>query len=218
MGKLNAARLRTLVDPGTYADAGGLYLQVRGPHQRSWLYRYKLHGRGHWMGLGTAHDVSLAEARERAQAARKLVRQGVDPIERRKADRGTLSGHTFAEVADLYIAAHLAGWRSSRHAEQWRNTIDTHVVPVFGNKPIATIDVADVMRRCSRCGRSYRSRRIVCVGESSPSSISPRRGAGAPVKIRPAGAPTSITCCRQSPSCDESNTMRRFPGRRSGRS
>jgi hypothetical protein len=45
MGKLNTAKLRTLTKPGTYGDDAGLYLQVRGPVNRSWLYRFKLHGK-----------------------------------------------------------------------------------------------------------------------------------------------------------------------------
>ena len=53
MSKLNAARMRTLTKPGTYGDGAGLYLQVRGPQNRSWLYRFKLHGKAHLMGLGT---------------------------------------------------------------------------------------------------------------------------------------------------------------------
>ena len=54
---------------------------------RSWLYRFKLHGKPHLMGLGTVDDVSLAEARDAAAAARKLVRQGINPIDRRRAAR-----------------------------------------------------------------------------------------------------------------------------------
>lgn len=70
MSKLNAARVRTLTKPGAYGDGGGLYLQVRGPQHRSWLYRFKLHGKAHLMGLGAIADVSLAEARDAATAAR----------------------------------------------------------------------------------------------------------------------------------------------------
>jgi hypothetical protein len=109
MSKLNAARMRTLTKPGTYGDGAGLYLQVRGPDKRSWLYRFKLHGKAHLMGLVTVGDVSLAEARDAAGAARKLVRQGTNPIDQRRAVRAenaTQTGMTFAQVADAYIAAH----------------------------------------------------------------------------------------------------------------
>src|SRR5215472_16903615 len=102
MSKLNTARLRTLTMPGTYGDGGGLYLQVRGPANRSWLYRFKLHGRPHLMGLGRVNDVSLAEARDAAAAARKLVRAGINPIQQRRAarqDSAAEASLTFAHVA-----------------------------------------------------------------------------------------------------------------------
>ena len=150
MGKLNAARLRTLTKPGAYGDGAGLYLQVRGPEQRSWRYRFKLNGEAHLMGLGTLADVSLAEARDAAAAARKLVRQGIDPIARRRAERVDAAGraglNTFAEVADAYIAAHAASWRNAKHRQQWRNTLDTYARPVLGNLGVAMVDTGAVMR------------------------------------------------------------------------
>jgi integrase len=145
-GKLNAARLRTLIEPGTYADGAGLYLQVRGPDQRSWLYRYKLHGRDRWMGLGATADVPLAEAREQAQAARRQVRAGIDPISQRKQQRSGPASLSFDTVADAYAAAHAAGWRTAKHARQWRHSLTAYVTPVFGMLPVATIDVGLVMQ------------------------------------------------------------------------
>src|SRR5215469_10797207 len=100
MSKLNAAKLRTLTKPGAYGDGAGLYLQVRGPDNRSWLYRFKLHGKAHLMGLGTAADVSLAEARDAATAARKLVKQSVNPIDQRRnarAESAARAGLTFSQ-------------------------------------------------------------------------------------------------------------------------
>jgi integrase len=149
MSKLNAARMRTLTKPGAYGDGAGLYLQVRGPANRSWLYRFKLHGKPHLMGLGTAADVSLAEARDAAGAARKLVRQGVNPIQQRRAaraDGAAQAGLTFAQVADAYIAAHEPSWRNVKHRQQWRNTLDTYAAPILGKLPVAQVGVGEVMR------------------------------------------------------------------------
>jgi integrase len=149
MSKLNAAKMRTLTKPGSYGDGAGLYLQVRGPDKRSWLYRFKLHGRAHLMGLGAVDDVSLAEARDAAGAARKLVRQGVSPIDQRRAARAenaTQAGLTFAQVADAYIAAHEPSWRNAKHRQQWRNTLDTYADPVLGKLPVALVGVGEVMR------------------------------------------------------------------------
>ncbi len=150
MGKLNTAKLRMLTKPGTYGDGAGLYLQVRGPERRSWLFRFKAAGRGHLMGLGVFPEVSLAEARDAAATARKQVRQGVNPIDQRRATRAAVAAsaglNTFAEVADAYIAAHAASWRNAKHRQQWRNTLDTYARPVLGNLGVAVVDTGAVMR------------------------------------------------------------------------
>lgn len=149
MNKLNAVRMRKPFKPGMHGDGAGLYLQVRGPENRSWLYRFKLHGKPHLMGLGTVDDVSLAEARDAAAAARKLVRQGINPIEQRRTARqegAAQAGLTFAQVADAYIAAHEPSWRNAKHRQQWRNTLDTYAVPILGKLPVAQVSVGEVMR------------------------------------------------------------------------
>ena len=163
MSKLNAARLRTLTKPGTYGDGAGLYLQVRMPAKqgqqdgsekpkqpnRSWLYRFKLHGKPHLMGLGTVDDVSLAEARDAAAVARKLVRQGVNPIHQRRVARVEAAAQaslTFAQVADAYISAHERSWRNAKHRQQWRNTLDTYADPILGKLPVSQVKLGDVMR------------------------------------------------------------------------
>lgn len=149
-GKLTAVKVRALTAPGRYGDGKGLWLQVRDGERRSWLFRFKLHGHERAMGLGAVEDVSLAEARERADACRKLLRDGIDPIEHRKADRAAKAaaarGISFREVAERYIAAHEAGWRNAKHADQWRNTLATYAFPVFGDQPVPAIDTGAVMR------------------------------------------------------------------------
>jgi hypothetical protein len=109
-----------------------------------------LHGKPHLMGLGAVADVSLAEARDAAAAARKLVRQGIDLIARRRAERVDAAGrtglNTFAKVADAYVTAHEASWRNTKHPQQWRKTLDTYARPVLGNLGVAMVDTGAVMR------------------------------------------------------------------------
>jgi hypothetical protein len=52
---------------GYYPDGDGAYLQYSSTAARSWVYRYKLHGRVRAMGLGSYPDMNLAEAREDAK-------------------------------------------------------------------------------------------------------------------------------------------------------
>ncbi|MBV8870068.1 MAG: DUF4102 domain-containing protein, partial [Acetobacteraceae bacterium] len=154
MGKLSAGAVKGLArpdaKPGAHGDGGGLYLHARGRQSRSWLFRFKLHGTAHLMGLGTLADVSLAEAREAAAAARRLVRQGVDPIEARRAGRAAQAAraglNTFQEVAEAYVAAHEAGWKNAKHRQQWRNTLETYAFPALGKLGVAAIGTAEVTR------------------------------------------------------------------------
>ena len=69
--RLSAKTVEKTKEPGDYCDGGGLYLQVSPTQSKSWIFRYKRHGKSHWMGLGSAQDVSLAEARTKAQDMRR---------------------------------------------------------------------------------------------------------------------------------------------------
>jgi integrase len=137
--------------PGWYHDGHGLYLQIA-EGGASWVYRYMLNGRARWMGLGSAVDaITLAEARERAREARKLLVDRVDPIERRHSELAAqrVAGATtmsFQECADAFIASHEAGWSSAVHRRQWKNSLAKHVYPVIGDLPVHAIDTKLVMK------------------------------------------------------------------------
>ena len=51
----------------------------------------------------------------------------------------------FRDVAEAYIQAHEDGWKNAKHKQQWRNTLDTYVLPLIGNKDVADVTVGDVM-------------------------------------------------------------------------
>jgi integrase len=143
---LTERRLRTLTKPGLYSDGGNLYLQVRGPTRRSWLFRYMIGGKARSMGLGHIDDVSLVEARNRADAARKRVREGTDPLDVRAAEQARAKAITFGEAARRYLEAHEAGWRSAKHRQSWRGTLAADVEPVIGKLPVEAIDTEAVQR------------------------------------------------------------------------
>ena len=120
MAKLTAATIRKL-KPGRYSDDDciGLYLEVSETNRRSWLYRYKLKGKPHMPGLGNIADVSIPEARDKAADMRKLVRDGVDPIQQRRTARlaGAVEAEkakTFRQAADAYIAGYASVWHRDR--------------------------------------------------------------------------------------------------------
>jgi len=112
----------------------GLYLQVSNEKTKAWVFRFMINGRARKMGLGAASlkpddkKITLADAREMAADAHKLVVQGIDPIAERDARKAALAVETvkqmtFGQVAEEYIAAHQSSWKNAKHRNQWRMTL-----------------------------------------------------------------------------------------------
>tara|TARA_R110000782_G_scaffold152545_1_gene245121 strand:+ start:238 stop:1464 length:1227 start_codon:yes stop_codon:yes gene_type:complete len=151
INRLTALDVKRLNRRGLHADGGGLYLQVSNFDTKAWIFRFTLRGKARTMGLGPIHTVSLAEARQKAEECRKLLRDGIDPIEQRKAERArsgleTAKLMTFRDCAKGYLRSHGAAWSNVKHSSQWRNTLSTYVYPVFGELSVREIDAALVMK------------------------------------------------------------------------
>ena len=148
--RLSPRRIETERKQGRYADGGGLYLQVSSQGTKSWLFRFTQGGKARQMGLGAIQTISLPEAREAALKCRKLLHEGIDPIEARNRERSSkrsqaASAKTFKECAEEYISSHRAGWRNAKHAAQWTSTLETYAFPVIGSLPVQDIDTPLVM-------------------------------------------------------------------------
>ncbi|WP_237051307.1 tyrosine-type recombinase/integrase [Magnetospirillum sp. ME-1] len=151
IGKLSAVAVRSQNTPGLYGDGGGLYLQVTPVGAKTWIYRFQIAGKRRDMGLGAIHTISLAEAREEARRCRQLVRDGIDPIDSRRAAklsaRATAAKTmTFRQCAEAYIKSHEAGWSNAKHGAQWTSTLETYVYPSFGSLPVNAVDTGLVMK------------------------------------------------------------------------
>ncbi|TRC91135.1 DUF4102 domain-containing protein [Mesorhizobium sp. WSM4310] len=154
INKLSAVEVVKKTKPGLYGDGGGLYLQVakstskkagEGDVTKSWLFRFMLAGKPRYMGLGDAQTFNLKEARERAREARQKVTDGIDPIEQRNERKAALRAEdakriTFKQASERYIAAHSPGWKNAKHADQWKNTLETYAYPVMGDLPVEKVD------------------------------------------------------------------------------
>lgn len=146
LNKLTAAKVAKATEPGQYGDGGGLRLVVRATGSRAWVLRYMIANRSREMGLGPYPTVSLAQAREAAQAARALLQQGKDPLTEREAAQTAQHAAvmTFGECAADYIAVHRASWSNAKHAEQWTNTLATHAANLAA-LPVGAVDTDAVM-------------------------------------------------------------------------
>ncbi len=148
---LTAMQVSGLKRPGRYGDGLGLWLQVSRWSTKAWLFRFTRDGRARSMGLGAVHTVSLAEAREAALQCRKLLRDGIDPIEARAAERMAARIEaarvlTFKTCAEAYIKAHEAGWKNAVHRRQWPSTMKAYVYPIIGELSVDAIDTALVLK------------------------------------------------------------------------
>jgi integrase len=151
LNRLSNFRVERAKRPGMYADGGGLYLRVAEGGSKQWIFRYVINGRLRDMGIGPEHTLTLAEARERATAARKLRLDGIDPIEHKRAQRAAqqaadAKAMTFKQCAEGYIRDNEAEWTNPKHRYEWSSTLSRYVYPVLGNLPVATIDTPLVLK------------------------------------------------------------------------
>ena len=147
--RLSALQVGKLSKPGLHGDGGGLTLQITATGAKSWLFRYMVAGKPYGMGLGPTPTVSLAEARQKALDARKLLVDGINPLVAKKqiADALTTAKmRTFNQCAAAYIQKHKAGWKNAKHADQWTNTVKTYASPVLGDLPVADVDTGLVVK------------------------------------------------------------------------
>jgi integrase len=147
--RLSAAFVANANMPGKrYADGGGLWLVVRKSGTRHWMFRYQRNNIARGMGLGSLRSTSLAEARERAGAARRKLAAGIDPINdrlntRRQEAAAAAQLRTVREVAALFFGKHEARWVKFG---DWKRSLDLYVHPVIGNVAIADVGVPHVLK------------------------------------------------------------------------
>jgi integrase len=155
MNKLTAAKVKAVKADKpwatSYGDGGGLWLRVSATGNKSWVFRFTLAGKHREMGLGTESLVSLADARQKAEACRRLLLENLDPIEQRlstkqKKDAARAKALTFDQCVAAYIEAHRSGWKNAKHVSQWENTLATYASPIIGALPVAEIDTGLVVK------------------------------------------------------------------------
>lgn len=142
--RLTAVEVAAAREPGRYSDGDGLYLVVAKAGSKSWVYRFWWQGKVRDMGLGSARELRLIDARAAANDARLLIKAGRNPILEKRL--GTLSRDAspcFIDFARQYITGIESQWRNEKHRAQWHMTIEVYAKPMHGLK-IADVDTAHV--------------------------------------------------------------------------
>lgn len=133
--------------PGRWSDGGNLYLCVSASGARRWAFIYRAPGgRQREMGLGSAGQfgVSLADVRQLAAEARRLLHHGRDPLDFRREVESDARVPTFGEYADDYIESQKEGWKNAKHIAQWKMTMTKLAAPL-GSLRVSDINVDHVL-------------------------------------------------------------------------
>lgn len=152
INKLSNMAVSKAKEPGYYSDGGNLFLQVRSPVSKSWIFRYTKGSKKTEMGLGSFSTVTLALAREMAGRYRLNLLEGLDPYSMRHAQRierkaAQIAPLTFEECALACIKDRAPAWSNAKHAEQWRSTLTNYVYPHIGILPVSAVNTVGV-RKC----------------------------------------------------------------------
>jgi hypothetical protein len=126
--------------PRKLADERGLYLLLNPSGSRLWRLKYRHEGKEKLLALGGYPDVSLADARERREAARKLIAAGIDPSASRKAEKAAgveRAANSFEIVAREWFEKYRPTWSTS-HARIIAR-LERDVFPRIGRLPVASI-------------------------------------------------------------------------------
>ncbi|WP_374358154.1 tyrosine-type recombinase/integrase [Pseudoduganella danionis] len=143
--------------PYKLSDGGGLYLLINTDGAKYWRMDYRYGDVRRTLAFGKYPEVTLAQARDKRLAARKLLDQGIDPSQdkkERQREQTEANANTFEKVARDWHANKRASWQE-RTAENILHRLEIDIFPLIGNRPIAEIKapvILDVLRKIEKRG------------------------------------------------------------------
>lgn len=140
-----------------FADAGGLYLEVAATGSKRWFVKYRFGGKEKRLALGNYPLVSLKEARDGRDKAKRARVEGEDPVQARRVSKiinKAASAQTFEAVAREFFETKKAGW-SPKYAARWIERMEKDLFPHLGAMPVGNITaplLLDALRRVEKRG------------------------------------------------------------------
>lgn len=129
------------------SDGGGMFLLVTPAGTKSWRLKYRFDGKEKLLTLGVYPDVSLSKARERREAARKQLADGIDPHEHKKATKtakAERTSNTFEAVARSWFKKKSTKWTPA-YGERLLRRLERDLFPLLGSRPIAEIKPTELL-------------------------------------------------------------------------
>jgi integrase len=149
---LEVKRVRATDKPRKLSDGGGLFLLVQSNGAKYWRLAYRFAGKQRTLALGVYPDVSLLEARERRDAARKLLANGVNPGDVKKAQKAAvvaLTENSFEIVAREWFVRHAPNWAGT-HSSKVIRRLEVDAFPWIGARPIGEITAPELLAMLRR--------------------------------------------------------------------
>ena len=153
---LSVKRVEKLLRAGvpgrhTDGDVKGLMLCVESKTSAHWLLRWQRDGRVRHMGLGSARDLPLAAAREKAREQRERIARDIDPLALKRSERAARMAAeakqvTFKQAAERYHEAHEKGWTSTTYADEFLASLERWAYRHIGSLDVAAIDKDAILR------------------------------------------------------------------------
>lgn len=136
------------------ADAQGLCLEVTTAGGKLWRLRYRFEGKAKMLSLGSYPAVTLAQARERRDAARKILAQGIDPSAHKREEKAASAAQalTLESLAREWYAYNKPRWAPAT-ANKALQYLESDIIPVIGSRPVAEVtrpDLVDLVRRIEK--------------------------------------------------------------------
>ncbi len=189
--------------PLKLSDGGGLFLLVQSSNPKDskyWRLAYRFAGKQKTLALGVYPDVSLSDARERREAARKVLANGADPSAVKKAQKAAgiaLAENSFEVVAREWLTKFSRDWKES-HTKTVQARLENDAFPWLGARPIGEINAPEllaVLRRIESrgaldsahrvnaiCGQIFRY--AIATGRAERDPSADLKGALPPYRIR----------------------------------
>lgn len=133
-------------------DGGGLFLLITPSGGKLWRLKYRFGGMEKLLSLGSYPQITLSDARQRREDAKRLLANGVDPGEIKKAQKAAIAQadeNTFEGIAREWHDHSKTSW-SDNHAERLLRSLERDVFPFLGNKPITEIKTPEIVEILKR--------------------------------------------------------------------
>ena len=134
------------------ADEKSLYLLIKVQDSKLWRMGYRFEGKQKTIAFGKYPDVSLAQARERRDSARKLLAEGIDPGSAKKSaknNRNDELSNSFEAIAREWHSSYMKG-KAESHSEKVIRRFELYVFPYIGKMPISDIKPLDILQTIKR--------------------------------------------------------------------